>query len=154
MVRDASATWFFAVVVVRKGDRVLVVHERKHGQSWYLPAGRVEPGETLAGAAVRETLEETGVPVVLDGVLRLEHNPGVESTRVRAFFHARPADDSPPKTEPDSHSLAARWVTLEEMRALPQRGAEALEIVAAVLAGAPVLPLSAICAEGAPWVRT
>ena len=48
MSRTPSATWFFALVVVRRGDRFLLVHERKHGQTWYLPAGRVEPGETLA----------------------------------------------------------------------------------------------------------
>jgi 8-oxo-dGTP pyrophosphatase MutT (NUDIX family) len=150
MSREAIASWFFALVVVRRGDRFLVVHERKHGQTWYLPAGRVEPGETLAAAAVRETLEETGVPVVLDGVLRVEHSPGPQ-TRVRVFFHAHAADDTPPKSTPDEHSLAARWVTLAELSALPQRGGEALEVFAAVLAGMPVLPLTTICAEGERW---
>ena len=28
---------------------------------WYLPAGRMEPGETIAEAAQREVLEETGL---------------------------------------------------------------------------------------------
>jgi phosphatase NudJ len=36
--RVAIPTWFFAVVVVRFGPRFLFVHERKHGQGWYLPA--------------------------------------------------------------------------------------------------------------------
>jgi 8-oxo-dGTP pyrophosphatase MutT (NUDIX family) len=76
MPRDPIPTWYFALVVVRQGNRFLLVHERKHGQGWYLPAGRVESGETLTQAAVRETLEETGVPVVLDGVLRVEHSGG------------------------------------------------------------------------------
>jgi len=35
--RSAIPTWFFAVVVVRKGDRFLLVHERKRGQLWHLP---------------------------------------------------------------------------------------------------------------------
>jgi phosphatase NudJ len=69
MPRAPIPTWFFALVVVRQGDRFLLVHEAKHGQGWCVPAGRVEPGESLFDAAVRETLEETGVPVVLDGVL-------------------------------------------------------------------------------------
>src|SRR5262249_19177094 len=61
MPREPIPTWFFALVVVRKGNQFLVVHERKHGQLWYLPAGRAELGETLLEAARRETLEETGL---------------------------------------------------------------------------------------------
>lgn len=151
MSRTPAATWFFSLVVVRRGDRFLLVHERKHGQTWYLPAGRVEPGEDLATAALRETLEETGVEVELEGILRVEHNPGVEATRVRVFYLARPVGDGAPKQAPDEHSLAARWVTLEEMRRLPLRGQEVLEIFTAVAAGAPVAPLDLIVQEGAPW---
>ena len=33
---------------------------------WSIPGGRVEAGETLASAVVRETAEETGVAVVCD----------------------------------------------------------------------------------------
>ena len=55
MPREAIPTWFFAIVVVRRGDRFLLVHERKHGQLWYLPAGRVElpanPGWMTAPAS-------------------------------------------------------------------------------------------------------
>lgn len=151
MSRTASATWFFALVVVRMGDRFLLVHERKHGQTWYLPAGRVEPGEALTEAALRETLEETGVNVELDGILRVEHNPGIEATRVRVFYLARPVGDARPKQTPDEHSLEARWLTLAEMERLPLRGDEVLEIFTAVAAGAPVAPLTMIVEEGAPW---
>jgi len=58
--RDPTPTWFYVLVVVRQGDRFLLVHERRFNQPWYLPAGRVEPGETLTKAAVRETPEENG----------------------------------------------------------------------------------------------
>lgn len=71
MARTAIPTWFFVLVVVRRGDRFLVVHERKHGQLWYLPAGRVEPGESFAAAAARETREEAGIPIHLEGVARM-----------------------------------------------------------------------------------
>lgn len=151
MSRTPSATWFFALVVVRRGDEFLLVHERKHGQTWYLPAGRVEPGETLAAAALRETLEETGVEVELEGILRIEHTPGIEATRVRVFYVAR-AIGGVVKGAEDEHSLAARWVSLAEMRRLPLRGGEVLEILSAVAAGATVAPLATITVEGAPWV--
>lgn len=151
MSRTPSATWFFAMVVVRMGDRFLLVHERKHGQTWYLPAGRVEPGEALTEAALRETLEETGVEIELEGILRVEHNPGIEATRVRVFYLARPVGAARPKQAPDEHSLEARWLTLAEMEKLPLRGHEVMEIFKAVAAGATVAPLTMIVEEGAPW---
>src|SRR5947209_2811521 len=108
MAREAIPTWFFTLVVARKGDRFLMVQERKHGQLWYLPAGRVEPGEGLCAAALRETLEETGVPVVLEGILKVQHTPHPSgSTRVRVIFLARAADDTPPKSVPNRESLQA-----------------------------------------------
>src|ERR1041384_6124936 len=70
--RGPIPTWSFALVVVRRGHRFLLTQERKYGATWSIPGGRVEPGETLAQAAVREVLEETGVPAKLDGVLRGE----------------------------------------------------------------------------------
>src|SRR3978361_2225007 len=107
MAREPIPTWFFSVVLVRFGRRYLLVHERKHGQLWYLPAGRVEPGETFAAAAVRETLEETGVPVRLPGLIRVEHLPGPVGARVRVVYVAEPTSDVPPKSVPDRESLGA-----------------------------------------------
>jgi phosphatase NudJ len=151
--RSAIPTWFFALVVVRKGERFLLVHERKHGQGWYLPAGRVEPGESLGDAALRETLEETGVRVRLDGVLRVEHAPSASGARVRVFFTASPLDDRPPRTAPNEESLGAAWVALGELDGYRLRGEEVREILTYVSAGGAVHPLSTVTFEGAPWSK-
>ena len=140
MARPATPTWFFALVVVRKDDRYLLVEER-NGE-WYLPAGRVEMGENLVEAAVRETLEEAGVPVALEGIFRIEHTPLETSTRVRIFFVARPADDRPPKSVPDGESRGAKWVTLDEARGLRLRGDEVVDVLEHVARGGAVAPLS------------
>ncbi|MFO0556844.1 MAG: NUDIX domain-containing protein [Polyangiales bacterium] len=151
--RVPHPTWFFAMILVQRGERFVLVREKKHGQRWYYPAGRVELGETLTEAALRETLEEAGIHVELTGLLRVEHTPQPGgSVRVRAFFTARPVDDSPLKTQPDEHSLEARWFTVHEMRSLDLRGEEVLECVEAILRGAPVAPLSMLTTEGAPWI--
>jgi ADP-ribose pyrophosphatase YjhB (NUDIX family) len=89
MPRDPVSTWFFVKVVVRQGDRFLLVQERRFNQPWHVPAGRAEPGETLVAAALRETLEETGVPVELDGILRVEHSPHPDKAYLGAIFLAR-----------------------------------------------------------------
>jgi len=140
------------MVVVRQSDRFLLVHEAKHGQGWCVPAGRVEPGETLFEAALRETLEETGVPVVLDGVLRVEHSPRPKgSARMRFVFLAHPQADVPPKSMPDEESLEAKWFSLEEVHSLPLRWPDGLQVLQYVIDGGPAYPLSLIAREGAAW---
>lgn len=66
---SASAPRIFAagVVLLRgagKRTEALVIH-RPLQDDWSLPKGKVDPGERLAAAAVRETLEETGLHVTL-----------------------------------------------------------------------------------------
>lgn len=136
------------MVVVRKDDRFLLVHERKHGQLWYLPAGRAEPGETLAAAACRETLEETGVPIRLTGLLRVEHSPVGGAARVRALFLAEPVDDTPPRSVPDAESLGAAWVSLADLPKYPLRGSEVEHLLRHVTEGGAVFPLEVLDAEG------
>lgn len=151
MAREPIPTWCFAVVVVRRGDQFLLVHERKHGQLWYLPAGRVEPGETFELAALRETREETGIPVRVLGILRVEHSPSASGARMRVVFLAEPIDGTPPKSEPDEESLGASWVRLEELASHPLRGEEVRELFAYVAENGPVYPLSVLQPEGMPY---
>jgi phosphatase NudJ len=154
MARDPIPTWFFVVTVVRLGRRFLLVEERKHGGGWYLPAGRVEPGESLTTAAARETREEAGIKIHLDGILRVEHGVFPDGqARVRVIFLAHPMDDTPPKTEPDEHTLRAAFFTLQEARDLPMRGDEVYDMLAAVDGGAPAYPLTLLARNETPWQR-
>ena len=141
MARAPLPTWYFALVVVRRGHRYLLTQEKKYGSTWSIPGGRVEPGETLGEAAVREVFEETGVPIQLDGILRVEHTPGEGQNRVRVLFTGTPIDDTPPKTMADDESLGAAWLTLDEIRERPLRGAELRALLESVSGGRQVFPL-------------
>jgi phosphatase NudJ len=147
MSRLATPTWSFAVVLVKRGHRFLLVHERKHGQGWYFPAGRVEPGETFAEAALRETREEAGVDIALEGILRIQHSPRPDGQRLRVFFLARQVDDAPPKSQPDEHTLEARWFSVDELRSVALRGDEVEAWMLAVLGSPVVAPLSLLGPE-------
>ena len=149
MARSPIPSWYFALVVVRKGDRFLIVQERSGDGPWYLPAGRVEPGERLADGAARETLEESGVPVAIDGVIRVEHTPRAQGARVRVFFTGTPVDHTEPG--PTEDCADARWVTLAELEDYPLRGEEVREVFEYVAAGGAVYPLSLLTHEGAPF---
>jgi 8-oxo-dGTP pyrophosphatase MutT (NUDIX family) len=154
MSREPTPTHSFALVVVRKGNRFLLVQERKHGHPWYLPAGRVDPGEDFVIAAQRETLEEAGIAIRLLGVLRVEYTPAIDFARLRVVFLGEPIDDTPPKSEADHDSLQARWVTLEDLADYELRGAEVRDLLAYVAGGAPVYPLSVLQPEMMPYGST
>ena len=138
--------WCFSLVVVRLGRRFLLVQERKHGQTWYLPAGRVEQGESFAQAAIREVEEESGIKVALDGILQMQLTPpsGGVNYRQRIVFSAYPIDDTLPRDYPNSETLGARWVTIEEAQQLPLRGLEVIEYFKSVNSGQMTYPLSLI----------
>lgn len=147
MARTPIPTWYFAMAVVRLGHRFLMCQERKYGSTWSIPGGRVEPGEALADACLREVVEETGVPVRLDGILRVEHTPSPSGARVRVVFLASPLDDTPPKTVADEESLQARWLTLEEIAALPLRGSDLRALLESVAGGRASYPLDLLGRE-------
>ncbi len=151
MPREPIPTWCFALVVVRKGDRFLLIQESKYGEPWYLPGGRVEAGESFADAAVRETREEAGIPIRITGVIRVEHSPTKAGSRIRILFLAEPADDSPLKSEPDDESLRAEWIALEDLPDYTLRSEEVAEVFTYVAHGGAVYPPVLLQSEDAPF---
>ena len=149
MARAPIPSYFFALVVVRRGSEFLLVHERKHGQGWYIPAGRVEIGETFVAAAERETLEEAGIPGRVDGIVRIEHAAEPEYSRVRVIFTASPVGNKPLKSVPDDESLEAKWVRLGDLGGYPLRGEGVKELLEYVEGGGAVYPVDLIQIEGA-----
>jgi len=58
-------------VVTRKGGDVLLVHRPKY-DDWSFPKGKLDPGEHVTTAAVREVAEETGLDIRLGPPLRTQ----------------------------------------------------------------------------------
>lgn len=111
--------------VVEKDGKYLMVEERdkvSREMVFNQPAGHLEEGESLSQAALRETLEETGWRVELEGVLGLSlyHAPKRGTTYYRTTFVARPlAPARGAVLDPDIH--AVHWLDYGEIVALSAR---------------------------------
>jgi 8-oxo-dGTP diphosphatase len=64
-----------ADVIIEVGDRIVLVRRKYPPEGWAIPGGFVEAGETVESAAVREALEETGLPVTLVALLGVYSDP-------------------------------------------------------------------------------
>jgi 8-oxo-dGTP pyrophosphatase MutT (NUDIX family) len=102
-----------AIVV---GPRGTVLHWHKRVGGWMQPGGHVDAGETPWQAALRETLEETGLPVRHpDGGPQLVHldvhpaGPHVHLD-LRYLLHGDDVEPSPPPGE----SQLVRWFSFTE----------------------------------------
>lgn len=102
-----------AVVVV---DSHLLLIRRGHGPGageWSVPGGRVEPGETLAEAVVRELAEETGVEGVCGALIGFVERITGDHHFVILDFACTPLDDRVPVAGDDAVEVA--WVPLHEV---------------------------------------
>lgn len=111
------------VVVADGGGRVLMIR-RTDNDLWALPGGAVDLGESLPDAAVRETLEETGVVCAITGILGTYTDPKhvilyTSNGEVRREFAivltGRAVSGEP---APSDESRDVRWVPRDELAGL------------------------------------
>ncbi len=83
---------------------------------WSVPGGRVERGETLAEAVVRELAEETGVEAVCEGLAGWVERMAADHHFVILDFWVRALADVDPI--PGDDAAEAAWVPLSQVREL------------------------------------
>ena len=101
-------------VVVRNEQLLLVRrgHPPERGR-WSVPGGRVDAGEMLAEAVVRELAEETGLEGICGPLVGWTERIGDEEHHVILDFEVTLLDDAPPSAGSDADEVA--WVTLGDV---------------------------------------
>jgi 8-oxo-dGTP diphosphatase len=132
-------------VAVRWHHGTLLLVRRCDSGTWELPGGRVDVGETAVEAAVRETVEETGVHVEVTELAGLFTDPGhvvraIDGEVRQQFallFRARAVGGMP---HGDQHETSeAAWVTVADLAGLPMEPVVRLWVAQALAMGEPPL---------------
>uniref|UniRef100_A0A7S4NPG2 Nudix hydrolase domain-containing protein n=1 Tax=Paramoeba aestuarina TaxID=180227 RepID=A0A7S4NPG2_9EUKA len=120
MGKDKKERWETGGGVVwnQQSDCVLLVKNKKemkeNGSGWTWPKGRVDPGETVQQAAIREIEEESGIKGII-----LDDLPLVETKKADRYYYLLKYDSTVGK--PDKETLEVRWVTWAEAKELLPR---------------------------------
>jgi ADP-ribose pyrophosphatase YjhB (NUDIX family) len=96
-------------------DGKILLTQREDFETWVLPSGRVEEGESLAQAAIREAKEETGIDVELTRLVGVYSRTGTMYPGYTALFAARPVGGKPKLQK--GETIAVEWFPVDEIPA-------------------------------------
>ncbi len=99
------------VAVIHEGKILLT--QREDFETWILPGGGVEEGESLAQAAIRETKEETGLNIELTRLVGVYSRLSNMSTTHAVLFTARPIGGEIKCQE--GETIAVEWFAFDEI---------------------------------------
>lgn len=121
-VEQLATIFIVAGVVIHQDNKYLLVQERqpKAYKKWNLPAGKVDKGETIEQAAIREAKEEVGYDVELGSKLLVVHVS--IDTPVLHAFEAKITGGT--LVFPKGELLDAKWFSYEEIKTLDLRNTD------------------------------
>lgn len=114
-----TATSAMGLVIDAQGRALFVRHSSNTDPTWMLPGGFVDPGESVAEAAAREVLEETGIVTEPVALIAIRDAPRYQTPfwlgSLQFVFLLRPATGASLDLRPDPSEIReARWIEQDE----------------------------------------
>ena len=107
-------------IAVRGGAILLIRRGRRPGKGrWSVPGGRVEPGEKLTRAVIREFSEETGLTCECGDLVGWVERISRDSHYVILDFEVTVTSGSGCAPVAASDAAEARWCRFDELERLP-----------------------------------
>ncbi len=94
-------------------ENKILLTKREDFETWILPSGGVEDGESIAQAAIRETKEETGLDVELTRLVGIYSRLGNMSPVHAVLFAAKPIGGEIKCQE--GETIAVEWFAFDEI---------------------------------------
>lgn len=107
--------------VIEKNGKFLLVQEAKDNcrGKWNLPAGHLEPNETIYDGAKREIFEETGLNVDLTGILQISNRVFGDKVFVGFMFSTKIINSNINSINM-SEILDVKWFAYEDLLAMKE----------------------------------
>jgi ADP-ribose pyrophosphatase YjhB (NUDIX family) len=111
------------VIVTNAADEILMIRRSDNG-NWAVPGGAIDLGESIPQAAVRETLEETGITCEITGLVGTYSDPrhvilytsnGEARQEFSLVLTGRAISGEP---TPSDESREVRWVPRDQITEL------------------------------------
>jgi len=100
----------YSLLLDKDKEKILVVLNGNN--TWSLPGGGVEKGETLEQAAIRETKEETGYDIKVDGIVSL-NEAFINNNHILFIVFKGQIIQEPNQIPLEENILKVEWVDLK-----------------------------------------
>ncbi|MEX3624688.1 NUDIX hydrolase [Viridibacillus arvi] len=121
--------WFgSAAICINENKEVLMV-KGGNSESWAIPSGGIEQGETPEECCIREVKEETGYDIVIEDSLFIKETEIKGYKVITYYFKVNKTGESEGINDPDKIIVEAGWKSLRDIQNIQHAYPEDMEVL-------------------------